>query len=159
MSADVQSGPPLDTAELQDAYGLLADAVVATDRDGTIRLWNRAATALFGWSAKEATGQTLDLIIPDKHRATHWQGYHRVMATGRTTYADRLLEVPALHAEGHRISIAFTVSLISEGDEPAGVVAVVRDETARRAELRDLRARLDALGERRDEPPAKVCEP
>lgn len=139
MSGDERNGPTLDTVRLHDAYGLLSDAVIVSDRGGTIRLWNRAATALFGWSAEEATGHTLDLIVPDKHRAAHWRGYHRVMATGRTSYADQLLEVPALHAEGHRISIAFTVSLIFEGDEPAGVVAIVRDETSRRAELRDLR--------------------
>lgn len=137
---------------------MLADAVIVTDRVGAIRLWNGAATALFGWSAKEAVGLTLDLIIPDKHRATHWQGYRRVMATGRTSYADRLLEVPALHSDGHRISIAFTVSLIFDGDAPAGVVAIVRDETSRRTELRDLRTRLDAVEEDCGATPAKVRE-
>ena len=138
-----QDESPLDATRF-DAYRLLADAVVVADRHGTIRLWNQAATDLFGWSAQHAIGQTLDLIIPEKYRDPHWQGYEQVMASGHTRYADRLLEVPALHRDGHRISIAFTVSLLFVDDVPAGVVAVVRDETSRRKELMDLRARIGA---------------
>lgn len=135
--------PTLDPTRFE-AFEMLADAVVVADRRGVICLWNQAATALFGWTARHAVGQTLDLIIPEKYRDRHWHGYRDVMATGRTAYAERLLEVPALHRNGDRISIAFTVSLALEGEIPAGVVAVVRDETTRRAELQDLRARLDA---------------
>lgn len=135
--------PTLDPTRFE-AFERLADAVVVADRQGIICLWNRAATALFGWTARHAVGQTLDLIIPEKYRQRHWDGYHDVMATGRTAYAERLLDVPAVHRNGDRISIAFTVSLAFEGDIPAAVVAVVRDETMRRAELHDLRARLDA---------------
>lgn len=127
-----------------NAYQLLADAVVVADRHGTIRLWNHAAAELFGWSAQHAVGQTLDLIIPDKYRNPHWQGYEQVMTTGHTRYANRLLEVPAIHRDGHRISIAFTVSLLLEDDVVVGVVAVVRDETSRRKELIDLRNRIGA---------------
>lgn len=132
-----------------DAYHLLADAVVVADRAGIIRLWNQAATELFGWTAGHATGRTLDLIIPEKYRGPHRRGYEQVMATGATQYASRLLEVPALHRDGHRISIAFTVSLVFQDDVPAGVVAVVRDETVRRNELMDLRDRVSAA--RRDD--------
>lgn len=132
----------LDPTRFRTAYELLADAVVLADRHGTICLWNQAATELFGWSAEHAVGQSLDLIIPEKHRTGHWHGYREVMATGRTAYAKRLLEVPALHRDGKRISIAFTVSLVFEADVPAGVVAVVRDETSRREELQELRTRL-----------------
>jgi len=47
----------------------MADAVVYADAAGTIRLWNGAAAALFGYSAAEALGQSLDLIIPEHLKA------------------------------------------------------------------------------------------
>lgn len=139
---EAQDGSTLDPARVE-AFELLADAVVVADSHGIISLWNDAAAELFGWSAQHAVGQTLDLIIPEKYRDSHWRGYERVMATGQTSYANRLLEVPALHMSGQRISIAFTVSLLIQDGVPAGVVAVVRDETARREELMQLRSRLD----------------
>lgn len=110
----------------------LADAVVIASSDGTITFWNDAATRVFGWSHDEAVGQTLDLIIPERSRARHWEGYRRTMATGQTRYGDQLLEVPALHRDGHRISIAFTVTLLHQPGltAPVGIAAVVRDVTA-----------------------------
>jgi PAS domain S-box-containing protein len=116
----------------------LADAVVIADADGTIVLWNDAATRLFGWTAGDAVGQSLDLIIPERHRARHWEGYRRVMTTGHTVYADRLLEVPALHRDGRRLPIAFTVSLLRRPglSAPIGIAAVLRDDTERWQERR-----------------------
>jgi PAS domain S-box-containing protein len=124
----------------------LADAVVIAGPDGAITFWNDAATRLFGWSAAEATGRSLDLIIPERLRARHWDGYRRVMATGHTDYGERLLEVPAIHRDGRTISIAFTVTLLRRPGErqPFGIVAVMRDDTARRAELQDAKRRLAA---------------
>ena len=108
----------------------LADAVVIADRAGMIRLWNAAAERLFGWTASEALGQPLTMIIPDRLRSRHTSGYERVMDTGETSYADRLLQVPALHRDGRRLSIAFTVSLVhDELRTPAGVAAVIRDDS------------------------------
>jgi PAS domain S-box-containing protein len=109
----------------------LADAVVIADRTGIIRLWNDAATRLFGWSAEETLGQPLSMIVPERLRSRHDRGYERVMQTGETIYADRLLQVPALHREGKPLSIAFTVSLLHDDlRTPAGVAAVLRDDTA-----------------------------
>src|SRR3989442_2409071 len=57
----------------------IADAVIFADATGTIMRWNHAAAALFGYSAAEALGQKLDLIIPDHLRAAHWRGFHTAM--------------------------------------------------------------------------------
>lgn len=127
----------------------LADAVIVADPDGVIRYWNDAAMRLFGWSSAEAIGRDLDIIIPARLRARHSSGYGRVMATGRTNYANRLLEVPALHRDGHQLSIAFTVTLLRRPGEalPIGVAAVLRDDTPRweeRRRLRDELARVQA---------------
>jgi PAS domain S-box-containing protein len=125
----------------------LTDAVVIADADGTIIFWNDAAARLFGWSATEAVGQSLDLIIPERLRERHWAGYRRTMATGHTSYGDRLLEVPALHRDGRTLSVAFTVTLLRPIGMiiPNGIVAVLRDETVRWRERRELQAELRRL--------------
>ena len=124
----------------------LADAVIICDAAGTIRLWNAAATRIFGWTEPEAIGAPLDLIIPVGLRTRHWDGYHRVMETGTSSYADRLLEVPALRKDGGPLSIVFTVSLLTRPDGSVlGIAAVIRDDTARWEERRQLRRELTEL--------------
>jgi PAS domain S-box-containing protein len=137
----------------------LSDAVVIADPDGTIVFWNDAASRLFGWSIPEALGQTLDIIIPERLRHRHWAGYHEVMATGRTSYGERLLEVPALHREGRRLSIAFTVTLLCRpGDaRPSAIAAVVRDDTERWQERRELKEEIDSLRAAADPRPASLA--
>jgi PAS domain S-box-containing protein len=143
----------LTNDDLADLLRQLADAVVVADSDGVITFWNNAATRIFGWSATEAVGRSLDLIIPERFRERHWAGYRNTMATGHTSYGDRLLEVPALHRDGHTVSIAFTVTLLfAGGTAPRAIAAVVRDDTARWHERRRLRAELAHL--RGDTPPA-----
>jgi PAS domain S-box-containing protein len=125
----------------------LDDAVVIADPAGLITFWNAAATRLFGFAADEAIGRSLDLIIPERLRDRHWAGYHEVMATGHTSYAGRLLEVPALHRDGHTLSIAFTVTLLCRADDrrPRAVAAVLRDDTDRWQERRGLEIELADL--------------
>lgn len=107
----------------------LADAVVICDPSGVIAFWNDAATRLFGFTP--AAGTTLDVIIPERYRERHWRGYRTVMQTGQTSYGDRMLEVPALHHDGHQLSVAFTVTLLraAEDDHITGIAAVIRDDT------------------------------
>ena len=124
------------------------DAVIHADRDGIIRLWNAAAERMFGHSSDEALGQTLDLIVPEKHRARHWEGYDRVVATGETAYAGSLLAVPALSRDGKRISVEFSVTLVKdETDRVEGVAAIMRDVTERRAEEKARQRELAELRE------------
>lgn len=132
--------------DLQQFVEVMGDAVIASDTDGVITMWNPAAARIFGFTEREALGQSLDLIIPEKQRKSHWHGYHKTMHTGETRYATDVLRVPALHKEGHRLSIAFTVALLYSAEQQVtGIVAVVRDETTRFNEERSLRKRLAAL--------------
>ena len=125
------------------------DAVIVADASGAIRYWNAAAERMFGYSRDEALGRSLDLIVPEKLRARHWEGYTRVMATGRTAYAGRMLAVPASRADGSRISIEFTVTLVHDA---AGAVcaigAILRDVTARWEQQRALQRELQELKRR-----------
>ncbi len=122
------------------------DAVIFADPDGLIRLWNAGAEAMFGFTAAEALGASLDLIIPENLRARHWEGYRQTMASGVTKYADQLLAVPALRKDGGRISVEFTIVLVrGDAGEPLGTAAIIRDVTARWERDRELKKRLAAL--------------
>ena len=90
-------------------------------------------------------GQSLDLLIPEHLRARHWEGYRRVMATGRTPYARQLLAVAGIRKDGTRISLEFTVVLLQETPgEVLGIAAVLRDVTERWHRDRAMQARLAA---------------
>jgi PAS domain S-box-containing protein len=124
----------------------VGDAVIFADRDGIIRLWNRAAEGIFGYTESEAVGQSLDLIIPERQRELHWKGYGRVMLNGVTKYGSETLSVPAVTKDGERISIEFTINLIRDGDgKVLGPVAVVRNVTARWIREKEMRQRLAFL--------------
>jgi PAS domain S-box-containing protein len=123
-----------------------ADAIIAAGTDGRIVFWNPAAERIFGFSAEEALGQSLDLIIPERFRARHWDGYRRVMASGQSKYLSEVLRVPALRRDGSLLSIAFTVTLLDVQDGSGRIIAAtVRDETARWNEERELRRRVAEL--------------
>jgi PAS domain S-box-containing protein len=121
-----------------------AEAILLCDGDGMIRCWNPGAERLFGYSAGEAIGQSLDIIIPERLRARHWQGYRDVMQGAPSRYGDGdVLAVPALRKDGSQISIEFTISPAADAHgQLIGLVAVIRDVTARFAELRALRQQL-----------------
>ena len=122
------------------------DAIIFADRDGTIRLWNKGAESIFGYRAEEALGRSLDLIVPERFRDRHWDGYRRVMATGVTRYSEGLLAVPATGKDGRRISLEFTISLLRGKDgEVAGAAAIVRDVTEAWQREKALKERLAAL--------------
>ena len=126
-----------------------AEAIVVTDPAGIIRLWNDGAAHMFGFSADEAMGQSLDVIIPEKLRERHWKGYFQTMATGYTRYGDKLLSVPATNRDGQRLSIEFSVALLrDDADQIVGISAVMREITERRNAERELRARISELESR-----------
>jgi PAS domain S-box-containing protein len=124
----------------------IGDGVVVCDAKGAIIVWNGACERIFGFTEQDALGQSLDIIIPERQRQRHWDGYDKTMATGQTRYGNDLLRVPALHKEGKPLSIAFTVAMLYGDDGGvSAIIAVVRDETARWAEERALKAKVAQL--------------
>ncbi len=133
----------VDLNQLIDCIG---DAVIVADAHEKIVLWNAAASRIFGYSEEEALGNTLDLIVPERQRQRHNEGYSKSMETGTTRYGTSLLKVPAKHKDGHTLSIAFTVGMLFDTNNQAyGVAAVIRDETQGFAEERALKKRLSDL--------------
>lgn len=115
-----------------------ADAILATDCEGIIRFWNPGAVRIFGFAREEAVGASLDLIIPERLRQRHWDGYRRTMVTGETRYgAGDVLAVPALTKDGRQISVEFTIVLLRDASRQiVGTAAILRDVTARFEEMR-----------------------
>ncbi|WP_311276465.1 PAS domain S-box protein [Methylobacterium sp. WCS2018Hpa-22] len=133
----------IDVSQLIEAAG---DAIVVSDPDGAIVVWNAAAERIFGFSSSEALGQSLDLITPERQRQRHWDGYAKTMRTGITRYGTEVLRVPALHKDGRSLSIAFTVGLLHGSDGAVtGILAIIRDETRRWNDERQMRKRLSEL--------------
>ena len=123
-----------------------ADAVIFADKEGIIRLWNSGAESIFGYSADEVLTQSLDLIVPEKLRDRHWEGYRRVMATGKTKYGKETLAVPATKKGDNRISIEFTIVLLTnDSGEPLGTAAIIGDVTEKWQQEKELKKRLAEL--------------
>lgn len=124
----MDTSDPLALAILEDA----ADAVIFSDPQGVIRLWNAAATRLFGFTKDEALGRSLDLIIPERLRDAHWRGFDRAMQSGATRLGGHPTMTRGLHGDGRRlyVEMSFAVVRLPSG-AVAGSVAVARDATAR----------------------------
>jgi len=123
-----------------------SDAIMFSDRQGLIRLWNRGAEQMFGFSESEALGQSLDLIIPENLRGRHWDGYFRVMESGESRYSTEMLSAPALRKDGTRISTEFAMVMVKDADGTVlGVAAVIRDVSARWQREKDLKERIRTL--------------
>ena len=124
----------------------IGDAVMVCDAQGAILLWNPACERLFGHTEAEVLGKTMDMIIPERLRKRHWEGYEKTMATGITKYGHDVLRVPAVHKDGHSMSIAFTVAMLYTPDGKVSAIAsVIRDETARFNDERALKKRVADL--------------
>ena len=121
-----------------------SDAIIAADRDGIIRFWNPGAERIFGFTRDDAIGRSLDMIIPERLRQRHWDGYRRTMESGKSRYGEGdVLSVPALRKNGTTISVEFTVMLLTdESGEMTGIAAIMRDVTKRFEEMRRLKRSL-----------------
>lgn len=121
----------------------IADAVIYADREGTIRAWNDGATAVFGFTAEDALGENLDLIIPPKLRAAHWKGFDAAMERGATTGGREARLTRGIHKDGERkLYVEMTFAVVLGPDATAiGSVAVARDVTDKHLREREERAR------------------
>ena len=132
--------------DLHQLIECVGDAVIVADANEKIVLWNPAATRIFGYSEEEALGNDLNLIVPERQRQRHNEGYKHSMETGTTRYGTSLLKVPAKHKDGSTLSIAFSVGMLFDASGKAtGVAAIIRDETERFAQERALKKRLSDL--------------
>ena len=135
-----------DTIDLKALVAAVGDAVMVCDAQGAILLWNPACERMFGHTEAEVLGKTMDMIIPERLRKRHWEGYEKTMATGITKYGHDVLRVPAVDKQGNALSIAFTVAMLHGADgKVSAIAAIIRDETARFNDERALKKRVAEL--------------
>ena len=109
-----------------------AEAVVYANNEGTIERWNAASAAMFGYSAAEAIGQNLELMIPERLREAHWRGFDAAMASGKTRLGGRPTLTRGAHKSGQKLYVEMSFGLVLGDDGSAlGSVAVARDVTER----------------------------
>jgi PAS domain S-box-containing protein len=125
------------------------DAVIFADCEGAIRLWNHAAETVFGYSAAEVLGNSLDVIIPERFRRAHWDGFQKAIGTGQTKYRNKVLTTRSVHKDGSKLYVDLSFGLVrAENGTVVGALAVGRDCTARHLSETALRARLVELEEK-----------
>ena len=129
----IETSASLDHAILEQ----LPDAAIYAEISGTIALWNGAAAALFGHSAAEAVGQSLDLIIPEHLQKAHWAGFEKAVTSGVMRLQGRPTLTRAKHRSGRKLYVEITFGLIRRPDGAVqGAIAVARDVTERTEQQR-----------------------
>ena len=108
----------------------LPEALVVADVQGVIRYWNDAALRLFGHSREEAIGAGLDLIVPERFKATNDAGFARAVATGQLRVGGRVLRTRANHKDGRKLYVDFSFALLKDASgQVVAVYATGRDAT------------------------------
>jgi PAS domain S-box-containing protein len=124
----------------------VADAMIFADRDGLIRVWNAAAEAVFGYSAQEVTGRSLDVVIPERLRSAHWSAYDAAIATGRMKHGRESMTTRSAHKDGSVLYVDLSFALVKDGSgEVLGSVAMARDITKRFLAEKESRQRIAEL--------------
>ncbi len=140
-----EPNPPVAPEIYRGIVEQVVDAIIFADRDGVIRVWNRGAEALFGFSAAEAVGRSLDIIIPEYLRKPHWEGFNRAIALGHTRHGGQIRTTRAVHRDGGKRYVDMSFAVVLGGDGKAvGSVAMARDAAARRELEQQLRACQEA---------------
>lgn len=105
----------------------MTDSVIYADDKGIIQVWNEASAHMFGFTADEAIGQSLDIIVPERLREPHWRGYYAALEAGRTKHGGKATRTKAINKAGETIfaEVSFCV-VIDPATGAKGSVAVAR---------------------------------
>lgn len=124
----------------------MPEALIFADLDGIIRLWNPGAETVFGFAASEAIGQSLDLIIPEKLRKAHWDGFNKAIVRGGTLPGRSSAITRSLHKSGEQTYVDMSFAMVKDqAGQMLGSMAVARDATQRFLEEKNLRRQLAEL--------------
>ena len=122
------------------------EAIIFADCDGWVQVWNRGAEAVFGFSAAEVIGCSLDVIIPERFRRAHWEGFRQAIASGCTQHGSHVRTTRATHKLGHRLYVDLSFGLVTNAaGSVIGSVAVGRECSERYLSVKALRERLAEL--------------
>ena len=106
------------------------DAIIVIDRQGIIREWNSKCAELFGYTAEEALGHDVKLLIPERLRDAHDEAFHKAMEQGHLSSDGHPRRTKAITASGEPVYVVMTFAVINEDGTHAtpalGSVAVAR---------------------------------
>ena len=118
-----------------------SDAIIAADVEGLIRFWNPGAERMFGYASADAVGRSLDMIIPERLRERHWEGYRRVIKSNGSRYGEAdILAVPRIEKDGVRGSLEFTI--VPLRDDAINLMRLVAVMRKRFEEMRAIKQKL-----------------
>ncbi len=139
---------PVAQTSCENLIECMSEALIFADVTGIIQIWNQGAEALFGFSAAEAIGSSLDLIIPEALRNAHWAGFHQAVSRGATRHGRRSSITRALHKSGRQLYVDMSFAIVKDQEgATTGSMAVARDATERHLELKNLRRQLAAAAQ------------
>lgn len=137
---------------IQDIFQAVSESLIFSDLEGVIQIWNPASEIIFGYTAEEAIGQSLDLIIPETMRQAHWNGYHQAMASGTTRHKGGSMITRSLQKSGERLYIDVSFAIVkNRAGEIIGAAATARDATERYMRERKARESTAAVGDKEQE--------
>ena len=149
-----------DAAPYRHILAHTPDALIFADPQGVIRVWNPGAEAVFGFSAAEALGQSLDLIIPERLRPAHWKGFHRAMARGTTSHGAEVRTTRGAHKDGRKLYVDMSFGVVKDdAGAVLGSVAMARDVTERHLAAVATRSDAPKAPDRRSEYPHSDTAP
>lgn len=129
-----------------DILRCMPEALIFADLEGIIRIWNSGAENVFGFTAAESIGQSLDLIIPERLRKAHWDGFNKAIVHGGTLPGRTSMITRSLHKSGEQVYVDMSFAMVKDpSGKMLGSMAVARDATARFLEEKNLRRQLAEL--------------
>ena len=135
--------------QFRSVMGMAKDAVIVADHQGVITLWNKAAQEIFGFSAAEAVGEPLTLIIPDRFHEAHLRGLERAKTTGRGKVLGQTVELMGRRKDGNEFPVELSLTRW-RSSQGVFFTGIVRDITRRKRieeALRESEQRLRQLTE------------
>ena len=118
--------------EIKAVVGSVGEAILTIDERGIIESFNAAASKIFGYSAQQAIGKAITILMPPAMHSQHEQGMHRYLQGGEPHVIGRQdIELPGLRVDGTIFTLALTVNEISL-DHRRLFVGIMRDITERK---------------------------
>jgi len=115
---------------LAGIIGIAADAIISIDDAHRIAMYNQGAETIFGWSAADVMGKSLDMLIPERFREVHGQ-HVRGFASGEETarrMGERMPAIVGLRKNGQEFPAQAAISKLDVGGSRLFTV-VLRDVT------------------------------
>jgi PAS domain S-box-containing protein len=133
--------PVLTEIRLSSIIESSDDAILTKDAEGTITSWNPAAERMYGWTADEAIGQKISILIPEDRSGEEWRILEQVLGGDQVDH----YESERVHRSGRRIRVSLSISPLN--DETGAIVGasiIARDITSQHRS-RDFATRLHKL--------------